>query len=64
MTLSNGVTLISAGSRLRWARNQQVQPVWSYAAEWQIPAFNHFTIIDELTREDSALFSLVADGLR
>jgi hypothetical protein len=32
--------------------------------EWEIPGLNHFTIIDELTREDSALFKRVASRLR
>jgi arylformamidase len=45
-------------------QNQLIGAHWKNVNEWQIPALNHFTIIDELTREDSALFKRVASGLR
>ena len=45
-------------------QNQLLGARWKSVIEWEIPALNHFTIIDELTREDSALFKRVASRLR
>ena len=45
-------------------QNQLLGAHWKNVREWEIPGLNHFTIIDELTREDSALFQRVASRLR
>ena len=45
-------------------QNQLLGACWKIVIEWEIPGRNHFTIIDELTREDSALFKRVASRLR
>ena len=45
-------------------QNQLLGTQWKNVIEWEIPGLNHFTIIDELTREDSALFKRVASRLR
>ncbi len=45
-------------------QNQLLGAHWKNVTEWEIPDLNHFTIIDELTRDDSALFKRVAAGLR
>lgn len=45
-------------------QNQLLGTCWKDVIEWEIPGLNHFTIIDELTREDSALFKRVAARLR
>ena len=45
-------------------QNQLLGAHWKNVIEWQIPGLNHFTIIDELTRDDSALFQRVASRLR
>ena len=45
-------------------QNQLLGSRWKNVIEWEIPGLNHFTIIDELTREDSALFKRVASGLQ
>ena len=45
-------------------QNQLLGSHWKNVIEWEIPGLNHFTIIDELTREDSALFKRVASRLR
>ena len=45
-------------------QNQLLGAHWKNVIEWEIPGLNHFTIIDELTREDSALFKRVASRLR
>ena len=45
-------------------QNQLLGARWKSVIEWEIPGLNHFTIIDELTREDSALFKRVASRLR
>ena len=45
-------------------QNQLLGAHWKNVIEWQIPGLNHFTIIDELTRDDSALFNRVASRLR
>lgn len=37
-------------------QNQLLGSCWKNVTEWEIPLLNHFTIIDELTRDDSALF--------
>ena len=44
-------------------QNQLLGKLWKDVTEWEIPGLNHFTIIDELTRDDSALFKRVAAGL-
>ena len=44
-------------------QNQLLGTHWKNVIEWEIPALNHFTIIDELTREESALFKRVVSGL-
>ncbi len=36
---------------------------WNGVSEWVIAGRNHFTIIDDLTRDDSALFKRVASNL-
>ena len=45
-------------------QNQLLGTRWKDVTEWEIPNLNHFTIIDELTRDDSALFKRVTAGLR
>ena len=45
-------------------QNQLLGAHWKNVIEWEIPGLNHFTIIDELTRQDSALFERVASRLR
>ena len=45
-------------------QNRLLGASWKDVIEWEIPGLNHFTIIDELTRENTALFKRVADGLR
>ena len=45
-------------------QNQLLGAHWKNVIEWEIPGLNHFTIIDELTRDDSALFKRVAIRLR
>ena len=45
-------------------QNQLLGAHWKNVRAWEIPGLNHFTIIDELTREDSALFQRVASRLR
>ena len=45
-------------------QNQLLGACWKIVIEWEIPGRNHFTIIDELTREDSALFKRVANRLQ
>ncbi len=44
-------------------QNQLLGAQWKNVTEWEIPSLNHFTIIDELTRDDSALFKRVTAGL-
>ena len=45
-------------------QNRLLGSHWKDVIEWEIPALNHFTIIDELTRANSALFTRVASRLR
>ena len=45
-------------------QNQLLGAHWKNVIEWEIPALNHFSIIDELTRDESALFKRVASRLR
>ncbi len=45
-------------------QNQLLGVHWKNVIEWEIPGLNHFTIIDELTRDDTALFKRVAAKLR
>lgn len=44
-------------------QNQLLGKLWKNVTEWELPGLNHFTIIDELTRDDSALFKRAAAGL-
>ena len=44
-------------------QNQLLGSHWKDVNEWEIPGLNHFTIIDELTRAESALFTWVASRL-
>jgi len=37
---------------------------WSGVREWTLPGLNHFSIIDQLTRDDTPLFAHVAGALR
>ena len=43
-------------------QNQLLGKLWKNVTEWEMPGLNHFTIIDELTRDDSALFKRVTAG--
>ncbi len=45
-------------------QNQLLGSRWKNVTEWEIPGLNHFTIIDQLTRDDTALFKRVAAKLR
>lgn len=45
-------------------QNQLLGSRWKNVIEWEIPGLNHFTIIDQLTRDDTALFKRVATKLR
>lgn len=45
-------------------QNQLLGSCWKNVTEWEIPGLNHFTIIDQLTRDDTALFKRVAAKLR
>ncbi len=45
-------------------QNQLLGTQWKNVTEWELPGLNHFTIIDELTRDDPALFKRVTAGLR
>ena len=45
-------------------QNQLLGSRWKNVIEWEIPGLNHFTIIDQLTRDDTALFKRVAAKLR
>lgn len=45
-------------------QNQLLGSRWKNVTEWEIPDLNHFTIIDQLTRDDTALFKRVAAKLR
>jgi arylformamidase len=44
-------------------QNELLCAQWPGVSEWEIAGLNHFTIVDELTREDSALFKRVAGPL-
>jgi len=44
-------------------QNQLLGSRWKNVIEWEIPGLNHFTIIDQLTRDDTALFRRVAAKL-
>jgi arylformamidase len=44
-------------------QNELLGAQWPGVREWEIAGLNHFTIVDELTREDSALFKRVAGTL-
>ena len=45
-------------------QNQLLGKLWKNVTEWEIPGLNHFSIIDQLTRDDSALFKRVTAGLK
>jgi len=45
-------------------QNQLLGSRWKDVTEWEIPGLNHFTIIDQLTRDDTALFKRVAAKLK
>lgn len=45
-------------------QNQLLGARWKNVTEWELPALNHFTIVDELTRDDTALFKRVAAGIQ
>ena len=45
-------------------QNQLLGTQWKNVIEWEIPGLNHFTIIDELTRADSAFFKRVVSRLQ
>jgi arylformamidase len=44
-------------------QNQLLGAQWKNVIEWVIPELNHFTIIDQLTRDETALFKRVAAKL-
>ena len=45
-------------------QNRLIGEHWKHVTEWEIPALDHFTIIDDLMRDDTALFKRVAAKLR
>ena len=45
-------------------QNALLGAAWPNVREWTLPGLNHFSIIDQLTRDDSALFVHVAQSLR
>ncbi|MGE0807313.1 MAG: alpha/beta hydrolase [Burkholderiaceae bacterium] len=45
-------------------QNALIGQQWSGVAEWVLPGLNHFTIVDQLMRDDTALFGHVASKLR
>jgi arylformamidase len=45
-------------------QNQLLGAHWANVREWVLPNLNHFTIVDQLTRDDTALFASVALALR
>jgi arylformamidase len=44
-------------------QNELIVKHWPGTREWTIQSFNHFTIVDQLTRDDSLLFSHIIDAL-
>lgn len=45
-------------------QNQLIGQRWRDVTEWEIPGLNHFTVVDELARDDTALFERVTAKLR
>ena len=45
-------------------QNALLGAAWPNVREWTLPGLNHFSIIDQLTRDDTALFAHVAQALR
>ncbi|MBL8309378.1 MAG: alpha/beta hydrolase [Burkholderiales bacterium] len=45
-------------------QNALIGQAWAGVREWTLPGLNHFSIIDQLTREDTELFAHVAKALR
>ena len=45
-------------------QNRLIATAWTEVNEWTLDGLNHFTIIDQLTRENTALFARVARRLR
>jgi arylformamidase len=45
-------------------QNALIGASWKSVREWTLPELNHFTIIDQLTRRDTALFGHIANQLR
>lgn len=45
-------------------QNALLGAAWPGVREWTLPGLNHFSIIDQLTREDSELFAHAASRLR
>lgn len=44
-------------------QNALIGGSWTGVREWTLPDLNHFTIVDQLTRDDSELFQMVAQKL-
>ncbi len=45
-------------------QNALIGASWKHVYEWTLPELNHFTIIDQLTRSDTALFQNIATQLK
>jgi hypothetical protein len=45
-------------------QNELLGAHWPNVREWVLLGLNHFTIVDQLTRDDTALFAHVAAALR
>lgn len=45
-------------------QNALIGASWRNVHEWTLPGLNHFSIVDQLTRDDTALFAHVAKALR
>lgn len=45
-------------------QNELLGAHWPDVREWVLPNLNHFTIVDQLTRDDTALFAHIAGALR
>ena len=45
-------------------QNALIGAAWQGVREWTLPGHNHFSIVDQLTHEDTALFAHVAQALR
>jgi hypothetical protein len=44
-------------------QNHLIATEWTGVQEWSMQGLNHFTIIDQLTRDDTPLFGRVRDAL-